>query len=216
MWDGGKQNEHVTRPSTVNPPSNDEKVNAEMAIQIMVEVVALGEMQAIKVGYEKLKAVAALKPLQEKLEEEFSMEIDRKSKTELERNKLKDLEFNEGSKSSQAYVKPINPPPVQKKPAPYKPRHAKVTAAKETEYQLSTNHHSCFNGTRGDSCAARKKIDKDKADRREELDRLEELGLLDRKGKYQVAHAPPPKAPRINLRNKFDLLLLGNEKAMGR
>ncbi|GJY77345.1 hypothetical protein Tco_0482461, partial [Tanacetum coccineum] len=39
----------------------------------------------------------------------------------------------EGSKSSQAHVKPINPPPVQKKPAPYKPRHAKVTAAKETE-----------------------------------------------------------------------------------
>ncbi|GKE83683.1 hypothetical protein Tco_1557425, partial [Tanacetum coccineum] len=40
--------QHVTRPSTVNPPSDDEKVNAEMAIQIMVEVVALGEMQAIK------------------------------------------------------------------------------------------------------------------------------------------------------------------------
>ncbi|GKD80937.1 hypothetical protein Tco_1347776, partial [Tanacetum coccineum] len=100
-----KQNEHVTRPSTVNPPSDDEKVNAEMAIQIMVEVVALGEMQAIKRTRvtqdlslfslkEKLKAVAALKPLQEKLEEEFSMEIDRKSKTELERNKLKDLEFS--------------------------------------------------------------------------------------------------------------------------
>nr|GEW91812.1 hypothetical protein [Tanacetum cinerariifolium] len=121
-----KQNEHVTRPSTVNPPSNDEKVNAEMVIQIMVEVVALEEMQAIKQLLEKLKAVAALKPLQEKLEEEFSMEIDRK-------NKLKDLEFSEGSKSFQAHVKPINPPPVQKKPAPYKPRHAKVTTAKEAK-----------------------------------------------------------------------------------
>ncbi|GJY37696.1 oxysterol-binding protein-related protein 1D [Tanacetum coccineum] len=74
----GKQNEHVTRPSTVNPPSDDEKVNVEMGIQIMVEVFALGEMQAIKQLLEKLKAVAALKPLQEKLEEEFSMEIDRK------------------------------------------------------------------------------------------------------------------------------------------
>ncbi|PWA53827.1 hypothetical protein CTI12_AA441830 [Artemisia annua] len=41
---------------------------------------------------EKLKAAAALKSLQEKLEEEFRMEIDRKeSETELELNKLKDL-----------------------------------------------------------------------------------------------------------------------------
>ncbi|GJY73981.1 hypothetical protein Tco_0478412 [Tanacetum coccineum] len=200
----------------------------------------------------------------------------------------------EGSKSSQAHVKPINPPPVQKKPAPYKPRHAKVTAAKETEITTGPIVLSGYSAKRagqivnqmgvavdvvnfcllekykycqtaldifvaaadnnGNShiqhvppgsslpvirkalsslssppiitralmeqgeiaAAARKKIDKDKADRREELDRLEELGLLDRKGKYQVAHAPPPKAPRINLRNKFDLLLLGNEKAMGR
>nr|GEU44045.1 MICOS complex subunit MIC60 [Tanacetum cinerariifolium] len=41
---------------------------------------------------EKLKAAAALKSLQEKLEEEFRIDIDRKdSETELELNKLKDL-----------------------------------------------------------------------------------------------------------------------------
>lgn len=39
----------------------------------------------------------------------------------------------QGSKSSQAPVKPINPPPVQKKPAAYKPPHAKAAAAKEAE-----------------------------------------------------------------------------------
>ncbi|GJS76097.1 26S proteasome non-ATPase regulatory subunit 4 [Tanacetum coccineum] len=61
---------------------------------------------------------------------------------------------------------------------------------------------------------ARYKIDKDRADIRQKLDRLEELGLLNQLGKYQVAPAPPPKAPRINLGNKFDLLSLGNEKAM--
>nr|XP_043615165.1 eukaryotic translation initiation factor 2A [Erigeron canadensis]XP_043615166.1 eukaryotic translation initiation factor 2A [Erigeron canadensis] len=38
----------------------------------------------------------------------------------------------QGSKSSQTPVKPINPP-VQKKPAAYKPPHAKAAAAKEAE-----------------------------------------------------------------------------------
>ncbi|GJZ28034.1 hypothetical protein Tco_0572681 [Tanacetum coccineum] len=50
----------------------------------------MGTME-IELHKEKLKAAAALKSLQQKLEE-FRMEIDRKdSETELELNKLKDL-----------------------------------------------------------------------------------------------------------------------------
>ncbi|GKC78870.1 hypothetical protein Tco_1129644, partial [Tanacetum coccineum] len=44
----------------------------------------------------------------------------------------------QGSKSSQTHVKPINPPPVQKKPAPYKPRDAKAAAAKEAKMRHNT------------------------------------------------------------------------------
>ena len=52
------------------------------------------------------------------------------------------------------------------------------------------------------AAAARKKLAQDP---------IPELQLPNRKVKNQAA---PPKAPQFHLRNKFDLLSLGNEKAM--
>ncbi|PWA44846.1 26S proteasome non-ATPase regulatory subunit 4 [Artemisia annua] len=70
------------------------------------------------------------------------------------------------------------------------------------------------------AAAARKKLAKDKADRIKELHLLYLKGKNQAappeylKGKNQAAPPPPPKAPQIYLRNKFDLLSLGTEKAM--